>query len=182
MCEPEERSPENYRDYLRFLARAQMDRRLAGKFDPSDIVQQTMLQAHRAQNDFRGTSSEQYAAWLRKILAHNLADATRDFGREKRDIHRERSLEASLAASSLKLEQFLASDGNSPSHNIRSEECGRQLATAMDSLSDAQREAIILQYWEGCTLKEIGDQLDRSESAVAGLLHRGLKKLRQMLG
>ena len=65
---------------------------------------------------------------------------------------------------------------------MHQEERGLQLAKAMDELSDAQREALILQYWEGCSLKEIGQQLDRTEAAVAGLLHRGLKKLRQVLG
>jgi RNA polymerase sigma-70 factor (ECF subfamily) len=91
---------ERYRAYLRLLARMLLDPRLQSKLDPSDVVQQTLLQAHQARNDFRGRSEAELAAWLRQILARNLAHAVRDLGRAKRDIGRERSLEAALDASS----------------------------------------------------------------------------------
>src|SRR5271165_6970292 len=94
---------EQFRDYLRLLARLQIDARLRGKLDPSDLVQQTLLKAHQAEGQFRGATAAEQAAWLRQILARTLANAIRDFGRGKRDVHLERSLEASLHDSSARL-------------------------------------------------------------------------------
>ena len=67
--------------YLAALARINLDPRLQSKLDPSDVVQQTMLQAHRALREFRGTTDAEMAAWLRQILARNLTHAIRDLQR-----------------------------------------------------------------------------------------------------
>ena len=107
---------ERYRDYLLTLARGQIDPRLRSKTDPSDIVQQTLLEAHQQEKAFCGQTKGQKAAWLRQILAHNLADAMRRFRRAKRDISQERSLQAELDQSSAKLEGWIAADQSSPSH------------------------------------------------------------------
>lgn len=173
---------ERYRSYLNLLARIQLNHRLACKLDPSDIVQQTMLQAHRARDQFRGTGSGELAAWLRQILARNLAHATRDYSREKRDVARERSLQAALADSSLCLEKWLAASDSSPSHKVQQSEQALLLAEALETLPAAQRDAIMLHYWQGCTLAEIAERMGRTPPAVAGLLHRGLKKLRSAMG
>jgi RNA polymerase sigma-70 factor (ECF subfamily) len=153
---------------------------LQSKLDPSDLVQQTLLQAHQARNDFRGRSETELAAWLRQILARNLARAVRDLGRAKRDIGRERSLEAALNASSARLEAWLVAEQSSPSQKAQHNEQVARLAEAMEELPDAQREALVLHYWQGQSLAEIGEQLGRTPAAVAGLLHRGLKQLRAL--
>src|SRR3954464_15238446 len=93
---------EGFREYLRLLARLQLDPRLKSKLDPSDVVQQTMLEAYQGLADFRGDGSAQLAAWLRQILARNLANAVRDLGRAKRDFGREQSLDAALENSSVR--------------------------------------------------------------------------------
>ncbi len=87
---------ERYRDYLCLLARSQLDGDLRTKLDPSDIVQQTLLEAHQARDQYRGSSDREKGAWLRKILARNVVDEFRRFGRAKRDVDREQSLRASL--------------------------------------------------------------------------------------
>src|SRR5919109_1490525 len=85
------------------------------KLDPSDVVQQTLLQAHQAREQCRGQSPAQRAGWLRAILANTLAEALRRFGRRQRDLAREQSLEASLDESSARLEAWLAAEDSSPS-------------------------------------------------------------------
>jgi RNA polymerase sigma-70 factor (ECF subfamily) len=102
--------PDRFRSYLRLLARLQLDQRLRSKMDPSDVVQQTLLHAHRALADFRGRTDAEMAAWLRQILARNLAHAHRDFGRHKRDVTRERSLQKAVDASSVRIEAWLAAE------------------------------------------------------------------------
>src|SRR5690349_3429949 len=106
---------ERYRDYLRLLARLELDPRLRAKLNPSDLVQQTLLQAHRALDRFRGASESELLAWLRRILARLMANAARDLGRARRDAGRERSLDETLERSSARLETILAADQSSPS-------------------------------------------------------------------
>src|SRR3954447_25476073 len=110
-----------YREYLRLLARLQIGPRLQSKFDPSDVVQQTLLEAHAKRGQFRGGEAER-AAWLRQILAHNLADAFRAFGQARRDAGRERPLEAAVQESSDRLGDWLAAEQSSPSQRAQRHE------------------------------------------------------------
>ena len=179
--EGEDRALERYREYLLMLARVQLDPRLREKMDASDVVQQTMLEAYQQRDRFRGSTEAQRAAWLRQILAHNLADALRGFRRAKRDVGRERSLRQALDQSSARLEAWLVKEQSSPSQRAARNEQVLQLVEALETLSEPQREAVQLHYWQGWSLSEIGEHLDRSTAAVAGLLQRGLKKLRRQL-
>ena len=172
---------ERYRNYLRLLARLQLDSRLRGKLDPSDLVQQTLLQAHEMREQFRGTTEAEYAAWLRQILVRTMSNAARDLGRLKRDVGRERSLEAAIEESSVRLEAWLASEQSSPSAVAERNEQLLRLAEALEQLPEAQREAVELHHLRGLSLAELAGQLGRSEGAVAGLLHRGIKNLRKLL-
>jgi len=174
-------SLERYRGYLRLLAGLQMDERLRGKMDPSDLVQQTMLKAHQALGQFRGQSGAEQAAWLRQILANTLANAVRDFGRAKRDVALERSLQAAVEDSSARLEAWLAADQSSPSQQAERNEQLLKLAEALAELPDDQREALLLRHCHGWQVAEIGKHLGRTRPAVASLLRRGLKQLREHL-
>ncbi len=179
--ESDERPLEDYRDYLRLLARTQLAPRLHAKLDASDIAQQTILQAHQAQVQYRGSTEAEKLAWLRAILANVLAASLRRFGAQARDIGRERSLEGDLELSSSRFECLFAADQSSPSQRaVRSEELLR-LAAALGRLPDEQRRVVELHYLKGLPLVEVAEQIGRSRAAVVGLLFRGLKKLRQML-
>jgi RNA polymerase sigma-70 factor (ECF subfamily) len=176
-----DRSLEPFRAYLRLLARLQLAPQLRGKLDPSDVVQQTLLQAHQAINQFRGQSAAELAGWLRQILVRNLAQALREFGRAKRDLSRVESLQGAVDASSARLEAWLAAEQSSPSQRAQQNEQALLLAQALEQLPDAQRDALVMQHWQGLSLAEIGEQLDRSPEAVAGLSKRGLKQLRHLM-
>src|SRR5215813_8369122 len=147
---------QRYRDYLLLLAWAQLDPRLRRRLDASDVVQQTLLEAHACSHQFRGSTSAEWAAWLRQILARNLANAVRDLGRQKRAVHREQSLEQAIEASSARLEAWLATEQSSPGEKAEQHEQLRPLA-------------------------DIAQHLERTPAAVAGLLHRGLTQLRTLL-
>jgi RNA polymerase sigma-70 factor, ECF subfamily len=170
-----------YRPYLHLLARLQMGPRLQARFDASDIVQQTLLEAHQGLDRFRGRSEAERAAWLRRILARNLANAARDLGRVRRDADRELSLEDALERSSIRLEALLASDDPSPSQWASRNEQVARLAAALVELPDAQRVALTAHYLEGQPLSEVARRMGRTTPAVMGLLHRGLVALRTLL-
>ena len=173
---------ERYREYLRFLAEIQLRGPLRARMDASDLVQQTMLQAHMARDQCQAEDSAGEAAWLRQIMNRALLHAIRDHQRDKRDIRRERSLEASINGSSCRIDAFLSGGESSPSARADRNEQIARLAAALGELPEAQREAIIWHYFHGCTLAETGEHLGRSGPAVAGLVHRGLKALRGFLG
>jgi RNA polymerase sigma-70 factor (ECF subfamily) len=173
-------SLERYRAYLRLLARLQWPPRLQGKLDPSDVVQETLLKAFQALDQFRGKSEAQVAAWLRQILARQLANAVRDLGRDRRDVTRERSLESALD-SSARLEAWLVAEQSSPSQQAQHHEEWLRLAEALEALPEAQRQALELYHLHDWTLEAIGQHLGRTQAAVAGLIKRGLHQLRVWL-
>ena len=172
---------EPYRGYLWALAYAQLDRRLQGKLDASDVVQLTLLKAHESLPQLRDRSPPVVAAWLRAILASELTDAVRHFRRDKRDIARERSIAADIDQSAAGLENWLAADQTSPSvAAARNEELFR-LANALLQLPLDQREVVILKHLRDQPLQAIADETGRTTASVAGLLRRGLAKLREIL-
>lgn len=174
---------ERFRPYLRVLAQTRFQTKFQSKLDASDIVQQTMLNAYQSWEQFRGKSDAELAGWLRQILANLIIRNTRDMGRGKRDVQRERSIDAELQQSSMQLGKLLADPGQgTPSQMVMKEERAAELARALMELPDDQREAILGKYWHGQSSAEIGEQLKRSPEAVAGLLYRGLKKLREVMG
>src|SRR5262249_26393759 len=116
-----------------------------------------------------------------KALANNLADAMRNLRRARRDVRREQSLDAALDASSARLAQWLAADQSTPSAQAVQNEDLLRLADALTSLPAPQREAIVLHHLQGLSLRATAHELARSDVATAGLLHRGLKKLRELI-
>jgi RNA polymerase sigma-70 factor, ECF subfamily len=170
---------EDYREYLRLLARLQLDPQLRGRLDSSDIAQETLLKAHARQDQFRGKSEAERAAWLRAILANTLADALRKLAREQG--RAEGSLEAALEESSVRLERWLESNEPAPGERILRQEQLLRLADALAQLPEEQRTAIELRHLQGYSVPDISELTGRSVASVSGLLRRGLKRLRQFL-
>lgn len=171
---------ERYRSYLLLLARLQLDKRWQQRIDPSDLVQQTLLDG-QAKWQQLGTENAELAAWLRKALSNNLADAIRKLQTAKRNIGRERSLDDALDASSAALASLLGQDQTSVGQRAARNEDLVRLAEALALLPEPQREAIVLHHLQGVSLKETAQSLGRTDPAVAGLLHRGLKRLRELM-
>lgn len=168
-----------FRAYLRFLAESRVDPRLKRHVDLSGVVQQTLLEAHQAaeMNPVSVT-----LPWLRRILANNLTDEVRRLHTDKRDVRRERSLSQAIEQSSLRLEAMLADSSPAPIEQLARQEQVLKLSEVITRLPESQREALVLQAWQGWSLAEIAEHMGRTPQAVAGLLKRGLRQLRQEMG
>ena len=170
---------EQFRPWLMLMAKLQVDAQYQGKFDPSDIVQETMVEAIRAEPSFRGNSEGERIAWLRKILARVVGREFRKYrGTQKRDLNREISIEQSLAKTSLALGAMLHGDDESPSKIVSQREQELIVAEAIGALSDEYREVIILRNLQSLSHAEIAAKMERSVSAVRMMWLRALKQLR----
>jgi RNA polymerase sigma-70 factor, ECF subfamily len=172
---------ERFRELLLLLARMQADARWQGKLDLSGVVQQTLLEAYQDSGKLTEATDAQKMAWLKRALANNLADELRKLTTARRDAGRERSLQAALDQSHSHLEQLLPDAHGTPSREAVRAERGVQLAQALATLPEAQRRVIELHHLQGQTLVQVAEALGTTKPAVAGLLHRGLKSLRQLL-
>ena len=174
-------SLERYRDYLHLLARLQIDPQVQAKLDASDLVQETLLKAHQKLAQFRGGSDAELASWLRQILANQLVDEMRRLHGPAHDVALERSLQIAVDDSASRIEAWLAAEGSSPSHVISRHEDLARLAEALAKLPLDQRTAVELKHIKGQTVAQISAQMKRSETAVGGLLRRGVKRLRELM-
>lgn len=172
---------EPFRNYLLLLADLHLDRRLRGKLDASDIVQQVMLRASAAFHELRSRQPEVLAAWLRKILANTLADAVKHYERDCRDVRLELALGQKLDQSAAGFEQWLAADHTSPSERAEKNEELLRLVDALSALPTEMREVVTRKHCQGQSLAEIAAELGKTIPSVASLLRRGLEQLRNRM-
>jgi RNA polymerase sigma-70 factor, ECF subfamily len=173
---------ERYRSYLSLLARVQIGRRMQGKLDVADVIQETYLEAHRGIGQFRGTTEAQYLAWLRQILVGILANQVRRyFGTKRRDVRLERELQDGLDRSSVFLGSHLIAAQSSPSSQASRREQAVLLADAMEELPRDYREVIILRQLEGLSFPQVAQRMGRTEDSVKNLWARALVRLRRLL-
>lgn len=171
----------HYQPWLQLLARLEIQSRFAGKFSASDAVQQTLLEAWRGWDAFRGDDEPARRAWLRGILAHQLAHLGRQFVAQKRDISRERSLDASLAQTSLRLERLLAANQSSPSAAMLAAERSLEIARILESLPEDYRQVIVLRNLEELPHEVVAQRMQRSPAAVRMLWLRALAALQEQI-
>jgi RNA polymerase sigma-70 factor (ECF subfamily) len=172
-----------YSNYLKLLISTQLDDRLRGRVSPSDIVQETFFEAHRDFGQFRGQSSGEFVAWLRKILVNNILRVVEQhLLTEKRDVRREISLETigrRLEESTARLDSLLAQSTDSPSGNAQRHEQELLLANALADLPQDYQQVILLRHIEGLSFEEVAARMERTSGAVRMLWLRALEKLRK---
>lgn len=173
---------ELYRNYLTVLASTQLDRRLQRRLSPSDIVQETMLAAHRDFGQFRGQSERELLAWLRQILIHCLHHAVETHVKAKRrDVRCERSLEQlgeSLDRSALRFGDMIADQGPSPSAPVHAREQAVAVANQLSKLTPAHRDVIVYRNLQGLSFEEIAGRMNRNAGAVRMLWLRAIEKFK----
>ncbi|MGE0755534.1 MAG: sigma-70 family RNA polymerase sigma factor [Pirellulaceae bacterium] len=176
---------QKYSGYLKLLAQVQLEKQLRGRVSPSDVVQETLMEAHRDFEQFRGTSQAEFAGWLRRILVHTLARLVEyHVLAAKRDVRREIALEdmsASLERSTIRLGAILAAPGTSPSSAVEHHEHLLALADALAALRPEHGEVIRLRHLEGLPFAQVAERLQRTEGAVRMLWLRAIEQLRRQL-
>lgn len=171
---------ESCRSYLTLLARVQIGKRLQGKIDPSDVIQDVFLAAHRDFAQFAGTTDKSFTCWLRQILVCRLSDLVRHFcAAQRRDVRLERSLARDVDRSSQCLE--LMAKESSPSQHASRREQAVILADALKRLPEDYAEVIILRHFESLRFPEIARRMGRSVDSVEKLWVRALARLRGLL-
>jgi len=164
---------EHFRGHLKVMAARDVDPRAARRVDASDIVQQTCLSVHRRIAEFDGETPAQFLAWLQKIHQHNVQDVARD------EIHtQKRSTDSEEYPSD---PGVLMGDASTPSQRVMRDEEAVRLASLLDDLTEDQRQAVRLRFFEGHKLREIAERMGRTEAAVAALIQRALAALRHRL-
>ena len=174
---------ERYRGYLTILARTQIGRRLQGKADAADLVQETFLEAHKHISRFRGGTEAEFLAWLRTILAAVVSNHVRRYlGTRQRDARLEQALAIELDDTSGVLERGLIAPQSTPSRNAVKHEALVLLASALEQLPDDYRQVIMLRHLEGLSFAEVAAAMGRSLASVQNLWVRALKRIKQSVG
>jgi len=170
------------RSYLGYVARSQVESWLRVKVDASDLVQQTMLEAHRDFERFEGGSEKEWLAWLRKILSHNAADFVRRYrGTAKRQQRREVRFRDPADTKAVGAPEP-AAPGMTPSQEFLQIDNELRVTAALAELSPDYQEVLVLRNLQRLPFNEVAERMDRSRPAVQMLWMRAIKKLQEALG
>ncbi len=174
-----------YFRYLSYLSHGHLDQRIKVRVGGSDIVQETLLEAHRDFQDFAGTSLKEFTGWLRKILFNNLASAIENHVlAAKRDVRKQRSLDENQKDASKPFAgagSLLQADVSSPSSPLHRDESLQQLLLAISVLPEDYRQVIKLRHFEGLSFAEIALRLGRNSGATRMLWVRAVEKLKSTM-
>ena len=166
------------RDYLLFVAHQNLDVQLRPKVSPSDVVQETFVQAKQKFSGFVGNSEAEWRGWLRRILINNILAARRMYQEAAcRDVAREVSLEDSQAGRQLVAN--LTGKGQTPSRYALLQEQTREVELVLAGLPSDYQLVLKLRYWEKLSLVEIASQMGRTPDAVQKLWFRAIEQFRR---
>ncbi len=171
---------ETCRGYLLLIAQQELEPALQAKGGPSDLVQQTFLEAQRDFVRFHGTTHEELRAWMRRLLLNNLANFRRDYRRAKRRATREVALPGGGDSGSRPI-GGLPADTPTPSVEVMRDEQRQALDGAMERLPEDYRRVVQLRYREERSFEDIALVMQRSPNAVRKLWARAIESLQQEL-
>jgi RNA polymerase sigma-70 factor (ECF subfamily) len=173
---------ERYRDYLRRMVASRLDRRLAPRLDPSDIVQETLAEAAGRMDDYLREQTFPFFGWLRLIAAEHIRDAhRRHLLAQRRTITRESRVPELNDESAVDLARHFVAHDTSPSNRLVRKERSEQVKEAMAALSALDREALAMRYVEQLSSAEMADALGINEGAAKARHLRAVIRLRRLL-
>jgi RNA polymerase sigma-70 factor (ECF subfamily) len=173
-----------YRDRLKQMVRLRLDRRLQGRIDPSDVLQEAYLEAARRVGEFASAPTTSPYLWLRSLTAQKLIDLMRHhLGTKMRDAGREIALHrgALPQASSLSLAQQLLGRLTSPSRAAVRAETRLRIQEGLNAMEPLDREVLALRHFELLSNSEVAQVLGLSKAAASNRYVRALQRLKQIL-
>jgi RNA polymerase sigma-70 factor (ECF subfamily) len=168
-----------HRPFLRRLVAMRADPRLRARLDPSDIVQETQLEALRRLDDYLEKPKLCFRLWLRQIAYDRLLHLWREHLKARR-----RSVEREVylpEGSSLQLARQLLSAAPGPSVELLNKEFARRVREAVHLLPEADREMVLLRNFEGLSNQEAAELLDLKPATASQRYGRALIRLREIL-
>ena len=173
-----------YRNYLNVLATTQLDRRLRRRMSTSDLVQETMMAAHRDFDQFRGGSEGELLAWLRQILSNCLSHAVeKNIHAKKRDMRREVAIEhvaRKLDDSMDRMSHLFVDKGDTPSQIVGQRELATELSDQLGKLKPSYRDVIVFRNLQGLSFEEIADRMEVKSGAARMLWMRAIAKFKEI--
>jgi RNA polymerase sigma-70 factor (ECF subfamily) len=168
-----------HRDALRRAVELRLDAKLRARVDPSDVVQETQLEAFQRLPDYLERRPMPFRLWLRKTAYERLLKVQRQHLKTaKRAAGREVCLPEE---SSLLLAEQLLAAGPTPSQQVAKRELARRIRSAMSELPTAQREVLLMRNFEGLSYQEVAYILDIDAAAARKRYGRALLQLRHRL-
>ena len=172
-----------YRDRLCRMVRVRLDRRLAARIDPSDVVQEALLEADRKLAAYLHERPLPFYPWIRRLAWERLVKLHRRHLQARRSVTREDHGVPDLPdESALELAGRLIASGTSPSGRLAGKERRDQLLAALTRLEERDREVLVLRYLEELPTREIAVLLETTEGAIRTRHVRALQRLRVLLG
>jgi RNA polymerase sigma-70 factor (ECF subfamily) len=174
---------ERFRPRLKTMVARRLDPRLAGRVDPSDVVQECLAAAHVRLNDYLQQQGVKFYPWLRSLAWDRLVDLhRRHVTAQRRSVRREVSIDASLSHESAAwLAGQLATSGTGPLQKLAQHEMAERVRRAMEQMSPALSEVLLLRYLEQLSLQEAAQVLGISQAALKQRTVRALRKIRDLL-
>jgi RNA polymerase sigma-70 factor (ECF subfamily) len=172
-----------HRERLRRLVDLYLDRRVRGRVDPSDVVQEALTKAYRRLAKYLEERPIAFYPWLRRIAIEQVEKAhRRHLEAQKRSVKREGLCDQPLPnESAFNLANRLIAAGSSPSRAVEQQELRRRVRDLLGKLPSRDRQVLVLRYLEGLSMSEIADISGDSEAAVKMRHLRALERLRRWL-
>jgi RNA polymerase sigma-70 factor (ECF subfamily) len=174
---------DRHRGRLRRAVARRLDRRVAARVDPSDVVQEVLAEADRRLDDYAVRRPLPYYPWLRQLADERMAALYRRHVKaRRRTVEREEAIPISLSHdSAAALAERLVDHGSRPGSRIMRAELRQRLQAALDQLSEADRTVLILRHLEQRPTAEVAVRLGISAGAVRVRAVRALARLRELL-
>jgi RNA polymerase sigma-70 factor (ECF subfamily) len=172
---------EVYRRYVQIMATIHLDRTIQHRVSPSDVVQETFVQAFLNFMQFRGSTEAEFLQWIRRIAASRMAMASRQFHTQRQDVRQEERLNEAMEGWSDRAAIWMSDKGSSPSQQVIKREQAVVLADALAELPPDYREVILLRHFQNLQFSAIAAQMERSEDSVKNIWVRAIKRLRELI-
>jgi RNA polymerase sigma-70 factor (ECF subfamily) len=174
---------ELHRDRLRAMIVVRLDRRLSARVDPSDVLQETMIQAHQKLPEYLRTQPIPFYPWLRQIAWENIVQLHRQhLLAQARAVTREERIDVALPdQSALELAERLIGKGSSANQKLMQKELKARVQAALARLDSRDREVLVLRFLEQLSIEEAAVIMEISQEAVKSRQRRALERFSDLI-